>query len=236
MEGHARSFLASRPAHAAHDRIDASAQRLVYAATAAAWVGCMAIGVGGLILKYPWPHLAAKEPPPVVAERIHVELADNPILTNWQASASPSPAVPQAPEPQPPALDTAEIPPDAPPSIPLAVPSPAIAFAMPQAGRATAGRSRSVGSAHRLVFGAGEGAQPKPEYPRAAILADEQGTVDVRFTVGADGKVTSAQLAVACRWPLLNETAVRAIRDRWRFSPGRTRYYEVSIDFTLSEQ
>ena len=48
-----------------------------------------------------------------------------------------------------------------------------------------------------------------------------------------DGSVTSAQLAPGCRWPLLNEAAVRTIRDRWRFGPGPVRYYEVVDRFYL---
>ena len=86
-----------------------------------------------------------------------------------------------------------------------------------------------------LTFGVGQGQQPNPDYPREAVLSRQTGTVKVRFTVNADGRVVAAELAAACRWPLLNQAALRAIRERWRFARGDVRSFEVSIEFELNE-
>ena len=86
----------------------------------------------------------------------------------------------------------------------------------------------------RLTFGEGEGRQPPPDYPRDAVLAHQEGTVTLRFTVGEDGRVASVEVISASRWPLLNQAASRAVRDTWRFNPGPKRIYEVPIEFELN--
>ena len=85
-----------------------------------------------------------------------------------------------------------------------------------------------------LTFGQGEGRQPPPEYPRDAVQAGQEGTVVLRFQVDETGRVTSVNVAAASRWPLLNQAAVRAVRDTWRFAPGSERLFEVPIEFQLS--
>jgi protein TonB len=96
-------------------------------------------------------------------------------------------------------------------------------------------RASAPGAVRHLTFGVGEGRQPSPEYPREAGIAREQGTVVVRFTVGEDGSVLAAQVQSPCRWPLLNQAAVRAVRDRWHFQPGAMRSFDVSIEFELPD-
>jgi len=85
----------------------------------------------------------------------------------------------------------------------------------------------------RLQFGAGLGRQPKPAYPMEAELAHEEGVVLVRFSVDESGLVTSATAVNASPFAPLNQSAVRTIRDEWRFPPGPARLYEVSITFQL---
>ena len=88
-----------------------------------------------------------------------------------------------------------------------------------------------------LTYGHGEGRQPAPIDPYEAALAHQQGTVVVRFTVDANGNVTGADAVSPSPWPLLNQAAVRAVRDTWHFSAaGAPRAYEVSIQFKLKEQ
>jgi TonB family protein len=85
----------------------------------------------------------------------------------------------------------------------------------------------------RIIYGQGEGRQPAPDYPREAAMAHQQGNVIVRFVVGEDGRVQSAQAVVPCPYPLLNQSAVRAVRETWRFRAGPVRNYEVTIVFQL---
>lgn len=166
--------------------------------------------------------------------------------------------------PPPPPLDTLVASAVAPALVAVAVPSPAIAFAMPVEGptrtvdakaavpvrpeprqeapvaaQATATARPAVGTAGaptQLTFGEGEGKQPAPEYPREAIIARQVGTVVVRFTVGTDGRVKKAEATKPCSAALLNQSALRTVRESWRFSPGVVRVYEVSIEFELKQK
>jgi protein TonB len=82
-------------------------------------------------------------------------------------------------------------------------------------------------------MGQGEGRQPAPNYPREALARRQEGVVTVQFLVGADGKVVSAEVWQASPWPLLNEAAVSAVRNRWHFNPGAARLYRVPIRFRI---
>jgi hypothetical protein len=42
--------------------------------------------------------------------------------------------------------------------------------------------------------------------------------------------------ATPCPWSLLNEAAVQAVRDTWRFGAGPVRTYEVPIRFELTHR
>jgi protein TonB len=85
----------------------------------------------------------------------------------------------------------------------------------------------------RLTYGVGEARQPAPEYPPEAQRAGEEGTVIVQFTVDENGHITSAEASTPSPWPSLNNAAVRAVRDTWRFPTGPSRNYEVVIQFEL---
>jgi protein TonB len=85
----------------------------------------------------------------------------------------------------------------------------------------------------QLTFGHGEGKQPAPQYPARALNEGQEGTVRVQFTVGADGRTVAAELASQSPWPLLNEAALKVVRERWRFASGPVRRYEVPIHFRI---
>jgi periplasmic protein TonB len=229
---------------------------LMPVATTVLWLGCIAIGVGGLVLHYHRPTPPAKLPAPVETRVVHVDLT--PLSPAPQiGSAAPAVADAAPAEPQPPAPPAAAIAPSAPPLIAVATPSPAISFAVPVEGptrivdakeavplpRNTTPATQQAPSQavapqrpaapQRLTFGQGEGAQPPPEYPREAAFAHEQGTVLIRFTVDEDGRVLDAQVAKPCPYAMLNRAALRAVRDTWRFAPGSVRSYEVPIEFQL---
>src|SRR5690606_11982859 len=84
-----------------------------------------------------------------------------------------------------------------------------------------------------LTYGRGEGRQPAPDYPRVAVRQGQEGVVRVRFSVGEDGRVLGAEAVGRCPWPLLNDSALRAVREKWRFPRGAVRLYEVAIRFEL---
>jgi TonB family protein len=65
------------------------------------------------------------------------------------------------------------------------------------------------------------------------VIAGQEGSVTVQFTVDEAGRVTSVATTSASRWPLLNQAALRVIRQKWHFAPGVERSYEVVIQFQL---
>jgi TonB family protein len=195
------------------------------------WLGCVLVGALGLILPYRRPLPPKPAPPPVKVELLNVELSN---------------------ETQPPEPPKTVIPPDAltrpdiPPPVPVAEPSPAIAFALPVAGpvrvvavnHAAAARpaaTAALPAPQKLTFGQGEGRQPAPDYPPRARREGQQGNVTIRFAVAADGQVTAAEVISPSPWELLNAAALRAVRERWRFPAGAVRVYDVVIRFELRQ-
>src|ERR1700733_177825 len=185
------------------------------------WLGCLTVGMMGFLLPYPLPHPPPREPTPVIAQVMHVQLTGD-------SSAPPDIDPPTPPDdPQPPDAPHKIVPPSAPPLIPVVAPSPTIVFALPMTGpsrtieakqaiprhssqTATTQTSAIAAAPQRLTYGQGEGVQPAPEYPREAVLARQQGTVVIRFSVNEDGWVQTAQAISPCPFPLLNQAAVRA--------------------------
>jgi protein TonB len=204
--------------------------------TFVAWVVCLAIGLLGFLMPYSRPHRPIKVPESVKVERLVVELSKEPEVPpeNERSLGSPSSSIP--------------LPADAmaPPPIAVAQPSAAIAFAVPVEGptrvvpfdQATYARPSSTATpaVQRLTFGQGEGRQPTPEYPVQAIQQHQEGTVVVRLVVGESGQVSSAEATQPCPWPMLNEAALRAVRQLWRFPPGGLRVYDVAIHFQITTQ
>jgi protein TonB len=209
----------------------------------AIWVSCLAIGLIGWWVRYPRPAAPKVEMETVVVQRLEVELT--PDLAPPQLT--PATVIDSAPPPPPDAV----VQPNLPAPVAVAAPSPSIAFAIPVEGPVTIVEpSRAAYVAppaetqaapvaapqpQTLTYGTGEGRQPAPEYPRRAIREGQEGSVLVRFIVGADGRVVSVEAHEPSPWPLLNESAVRVIRERWRFSGGKLRAYEVAIRFQLKK-
>jgi protein TonB len=225
------------PALLAEDRAD-SPINFAQISTLVLWSACLLVGVLGFALPYSRPRPAALAPNPVVVEKLEVELTRD----------LPPPALPVEPLSTPlPATAVAE--PQLSPAVAVAEPS-AVAFAVPVEGpttvvaadqaaharQATPPISSSTGSPspETLVFGQGEGRQPAPHYPERSAKLGQEGTVDIRLTVGTDGRVIDTIVASPCEWPLLNDAAERTVRRRWRFSRGPLRVYQVAIHFALA--
>jgi TonB family protein len=207
------------------------------------WSGCLLVGLAGAVWAYARPAPPAQEPPPITAEILNVEL--------FAADSSPSPELLPTPNLlQPPPLTAPPVP-SAPPPMAVAAPSPEIAFAVPIT--APARIVPAVEASFRnldapiseptparltpqsLTFGQGEGKQPAPEYPRVAQREGQEGVVTVLLSVGLDGRVLTAEAASPSPWPLLNDAAIRAVKNRWRFTPGGSRLFEVAIRFQLKK-
>jgi protein TonB len=59
---------------------------------------------------------------------------------------------------------------------------------------------------------------PNPRYPREAALRRRSGSVEVEFTVGTDGRVTSSRVVHASPPRVFDRAALAAVDD-WRFEP-----------------
>jgi len=130
-------------------------------------------------------------------------------------------------------------------SLPVAVggvaprPAPsAPAVAIPTAGLAVDGAVPGLGAGPGAGAGMGEGrgapgdggapqlappfyrVNPAPAYPSFARLRRQEGVVVVRVMVLADGAVGALQLEKTSGYPLLDEAALKAVRN-WAFAPGR---------------
>lgn len=198
--------------------------------TTAIWLFCLMVGIAGLILHYPHPAAPVAELPPMQAVLVNVEIAGSP---------QDQPPAQQPPELKPPDAASITHAPASPQLIPVAAPISTIAFARTVVGPTTIVSARQAAPitngppVQQLVFGSDAGRQPKPDYPREAALAHQEGTVLVRFTVDESGQVVSASVVKPSPFALLDQSAARTIRDEWRFPAGAVRVYEVSITFQL---
>jgi protein TonB len=83
------------------------------------------------------------------------------------------------------------------------------------------------------------GVNPKPPYPMLARRMGIQGMVVLRVHVRADGSVAEATLAQSSGSQLLDDSALKTVREQWRFLPARLdgtpveSWVEVPIRFVL---
>ena len=208
------------------------------------WVGCVIVGAAGLPIWNRNSGVPASQPsaPPLVPQTLDVTITQDEEVI---ADDSPPPDVPQPMESPP-----------APPLPMVAMPSAAIAFAQEIEGPARIVPALSaVPAVHpkdaspapirnsgqpriqRLTLDKGAGQSVVLEYPDEAARAAQQGSVIVIFTVGDSGKVTEAHLSPDshCRWPILNQAALRSIR-KTQFPSGTVGVYELECGFALQQQ
>lgn len=212
-------------------------------ATTALWICCLLIGIIGVLIPYHRAQLAAAKLPPLQAELINVSLTADPI-PNPDPNPAPAPEKIAIPPAAKLTLSAAK------PLTPVAAPSAAIAFELPVAGPTRIVEAKFAAHAipsepakdanvlppvTQLTYGSGEGKQPAPTYPARALNEGQEGTVRIEFTVGADGRALAAEIVSRSPWPLLNDAALKVIRERWRFAPGAIRRYEVPIHFRLKK-
>lgn len=85
------------------------------------------------------------------------------------------------------------------------------------------------------------GVNPKPPYPLLARRRGEQGIVLLRVHVRADGSVATAEIKQSSGSTLLDDSALKTVRESWRFMPARLdgvpveSWVEVPIRFVLGD-
>ena len=89
--------------------------------------------------------------------------------------------------------------------------APQPAAAQPAAAGAEPGRERRRGELRPI-------SQPSPRYPADAARRQQSGEVQIEFTVGTDGAVTSARVIGANPPRVFDREALAAVK-KWRFQP-----------------
>ncbi len=161
------------------------------------------------------------------------------------AEVSPLPEIPDMP---PPAAKPSDIPAPA-PTKPRPVPRPSNKppthsnAPTSTTGGSTTGRTEARGKLGNGGQNGGSGMSdakrlsggrmPSPSYPAAARANGQTGTIIVEFVVDENGRVISAYAKSASPWPLLNDSAINAVR-RWKFPPGKVTKYTRPIVFKLN--
>jgi protein TonB len=137
---------------------------------------------------------AAPPPPPVAAPK------------------TPPPKTPLPPAIQPPTYSAT-------PLITAPTTAPAISNAAPVAptqSTAPPAPSPSIRTGAAIQPGA---SCAKPDYPSASRRLEEEGTVSLKFLIGADGRVLQAEIEKTSGFPRLDEAARNAL-SKCQFRPG----------------
>ncbi len=224
----------------ARDPDSGSPHRTADFVAAAACAVALVVSVAGLVREAP----TLREPPPpdvrpkpafVKLDPTKFAAAPSAVAPADTAAAAPVPA----PAPLPPVASLPELRlPDL-PSVPArreaSPPAPAVrkAVAPVSAAATSAAVNGTPGSPAVLKVSDVAGVQPWPEYPYECLRRRESGVVTVRFHVDQDGSVRHALAADSSGCERLDDAAVSTILRRWRFAPGETRHYEISIRFQL---
>ena len=129
---------------------------------------------------------------------------------------APPPVAPPPPlniSPRPPDIRTqVTIPPPAPPAIRIAPPAPVTPPAPPAPPAVDKSRGAKVkGNWAARIQG---------DYPSSALRREEQGTVGMRITVGADGRVEACSVTSSSGSSALDEAACRGMQRYARYDPA----------------
>jgi protein TonB len=143
----------------------------------------------------------------------------------------PKPAVEPPPDEPPP--DTQEIV-DTPQVVTVVAANPAdVAFAVPVEGAVMVAPARyatpppptlTVAPPKPTRFdpnAQSSGSYPMPQYPGIALRNGYQGTVEIQIEVDESGNVTAASVLKSSGYQVLDNAALKIVKERWRFPPGK---------------
>jgi protein TonB len=181
------------------------------------------------------PKAAVEDPP---AED---SVADEPAADEVEPDVT-APASSEAPAPEPPAAPSSI----SPESVSAADPSPSVpsgngSDVSGDGSSPVPGRDATTLRASGGATAAGTAAylrNPAPRYPVEARMNGQQGVVLLRVRVSPEGRPLAVDLARGCGYPLLDRSALQAVR-RWRFLPAHVgglpveSEVEIPIRFVL---
>jgi protein TonB len=165
---------------------------------------------------------------PKVIHRSLVEVTDSApvIFTPPEDQPKLEPEVqPDEPAPQDAPVETPQV-------VTVAAPADApVAFAVPVQGAVALAKEARFASPPPPVThaptgpakfdpNAGDGGSyPKPDYPTLALAHQYQGTASLEIFVDEAGKITSVKVRKSSGYSILDDAAVRKVKDQWRFQP-----------------
>ena len=161
------------------------------------------------------------------------------IFTPPEEQPKPEPEVAKdEPEPQTTPVETPQV-----VAVVAAVDSPSIAFAVPVQGAVAVASPRyatppppiNAAPPKPMKFNpdASTGNFPKPTYPGYAWRNRYQGTVSLELIVDAGGSVVEAKVVKSSGFTILDDAAVKTVKEKWKFPPGSTRDYLWDCIFEL---
>src|ERR1051326_981605 len=166
--------------------------------------------------------------PPKVIQKPLVQVTESApvIFTPPEDQPKPEPEVqPDEPAPQDTVIDTPQV-------VTVAAPADAaVAFAVPVQGAVAVAKEARLATppppVTHIVTGPTKfdpnakdgGSYPAPEYPTIAQAHQYQGTVTLEILVDEAGKITSVKVRKSSGYTMLDDAALKKVKDHWRFQP-----------------
>ncbi|MEO8407722.1 MAG: energy transducer TonB, partial [Oxalobacteraceae bacterium] len=100
--------------------------------------------------------------------------------------------------------------------MPTTTPNPTPSYASDAAPQAVPGAAPAAASTGVTISAAYAARNRKPDYPLMSRRYNEQGTVVLRVLVTAGGTAGEVRIGKSSGYPLLDQSALTAVRD-WRF-------------------
>ena len=186
--------------------------------------------------------LVGLKPPKIIVRPLTEVSEPAPVVLPPEEQTKPPPQVVQEEEPQPQEkpIETPQV-----ITVVAAADTPNIAFAVPVQGAVAVTKEARFAAPPPPITQAPRppvkfdpnnttgGSYPPPKYPGFAERNRFHGTVTVEILVDAAGSVTSAKLVKSSGYPILDEAALKVVKESWKFPPGAQRDYLWDCTFQL---
>ncbi|MBP6563591.1 MAG: energy transducer TonB, partial [Neisseriaceae bacterium] len=98
----------------------------------------------------------------------------------------------------------------------------------------TSSNNSSQGSVTQPTHSGGHLNNPQPPYPTQSLEAEEEGSVGLRVKVEANGRPSNVELAKSSGYPRLDRSALKTVREKYRFTPATQNGQPIPYTYTFS--
>ena len=121
----------------------------------------------------------------------------------------------------------------------LVLPLALLSFAVVSSAQANwfftpAGFNRNIGSAPNPTPLAMRSVRADSDYPLASQRLTEQGKVGLKVLLTDEGAMTDIVVAQSSGYPRLDEAAVRYMKARWQYQPGKDKPMPASVQVAVT--